>query len=159
MAGTDDRPIPDRVLPERPETKPLERFWPYTDVSEQPTEEEMAALRLRFDASRTVVQSSRLFTTIPASGRLIEGIAWDGRRDRLFASSVVGRELIYGDGENWRTVPGLDAGSLFGLAIDDPRRLLWIASGAVDQTPSPETAFRGLIALDLDRLQVIDCSM
>ena len=45
MAGTDDRPIPDRVLPERPETKPLERFWPYTDVSEQPTEEEMAALQ------------------------------------------------------------------------------------------------------------------
>ena len=118
-------------------------------------EEEMAALRLRFDASRTIVQGSRLFTTIPASGRLIEGIAWDGRRDRLFASSVVGRELIYGNGESWRTVPGLGAGSLFGLGIDDPRRLLWIASGVVDQTPSPEGAFRGLIALDLDRLAVI----
>ena len=41
----DDPRIPDRVLPERPDTKPLERFWPYTDVSEQPTEEELAKLQ------------------------------------------------------------------------------------------------------------------
>jgi hypothetical protein len=115
----------------------------------------MAALRLRFDANRTVVQSSRLFATVPAGGRLIEGIAWDPRRDRLFVSSVVGRELLYGDGRTWRAVPRLQVGSLFGLALDDHRRLLWIASGVVDQTPAPETAFRGLIALDLDSLRVV----
>jgi hypothetical protein len=34
--------IPDRVLPEHPATRPLERFWPYTDLQEQPTEEERA---------------------------------------------------------------------------------------------------------------------
>jgi hypothetical protein len=33
---------PDRVLPDRPETRPLERFWPYTDVREQPSDEELA---------------------------------------------------------------------------------------------------------------------
>jgi hypothetical protein len=110
----------------------------------------MAALRLRFDANRSVLQSSRLFATVPQSGRLIEGIAWDGRRRRLFASSVVGRELHYAEGGTWRTVPGFNPGSLFGLAIDERRRLLWIASGALEQTPSPETAFRGLIALNLD---------
>jgi hypothetical protein len=32
----------DRVLPERPESRPLERFWPYTDLREQPTDEELA---------------------------------------------------------------------------------------------------------------------
>ena len=34
----------ERVLPERPEFQPLERFWPYADLSEEPTDEELAAL-------------------------------------------------------------------------------------------------------------------
>jgi hypothetical protein len=34
--------IPDRVLPDRPDTRPLERFWPYTDLAEQPSDEELA---------------------------------------------------------------------------------------------------------------------
>src|SRR4051812_24332434 len=29
---------------EPPKTRPLERFWPYADLPEQPTEEELAAL-------------------------------------------------------------------------------------------------------------------
>jgi hypothetical protein len=32
----------DRILPERPDTRPLERFWPYSDLPEQPTDEEIA---------------------------------------------------------------------------------------------------------------------
>lgn len=112
--------------------------------------EAMADLRLRFDANRAVVASSRLFATVPQSGRLIEGIAWDGARRRLYASSVVGRELLYAEGDTWRAVPRFNPGSLFGLAIDAPRRLIWVASGVVEQTPSPDTAFRGLIALSLD---------
>lgn len=32
----------DRVLPEQPDSRPLERFWPYTDLREQPTDEELA---------------------------------------------------------------------------------------------------------------------
>ena len=34
--------IPDRVLPDRQETRPLERFWPYTELPEQPSDEELA---------------------------------------------------------------------------------------------------------------------
>ena len=34
----------DRVLPDRPVYRPLERFWPYADLSEQPSDEELAAL-------------------------------------------------------------------------------------------------------------------
>ena len=117
--------------------------------------EEMIALQLRLDANRAVVQGSGLFATIPVGGRLIEGIAWDGNRNRLFASSVVGRELLYGDGESWRAVPGIRPGSLFGLGMDAPRRLLWMASGVVEQTPSPGDAFRGLIAINLDTLAIV----
>jgi hypothetical protein len=36
--------IPDRVLPDEPETRPLERFWPYTDLAEEPSDEELAKL-------------------------------------------------------------------------------------------------------------------
>ena len=40
-----DSKRPDRVLPDQPTTRPLERFWPYAELSEQPSEEELAKLR------------------------------------------------------------------------------------------------------------------
>ncbi len=36
--------LPDRVLPDEPDHRPLERFWPYAELPEQPTDEELAAL-------------------------------------------------------------------------------------------------------------------
>ncbi|TAK12620.1 MAG: hypothetical protein EPO35_11210 [Acidobacteria bacterium] len=36
--------IPDRVLPDQPTHRPLDRFWPYAELSEQPSDEELAAL-------------------------------------------------------------------------------------------------------------------
>jgi hypothetical protein len=35
---------PDRVLPDEPTHRPLERFWPYAELPEQPSDEELAAL-------------------------------------------------------------------------------------------------------------------
>jgi hypothetical protein len=40
---SDSKP-PDRVLPDAPVYRPLERFWPYADLPEQPTDEELAAI-------------------------------------------------------------------------------------------------------------------
>jgi hypothetical protein len=34
----------ERVLPDRPVYRPLERFWPYAELTEQPSDEELAAL-------------------------------------------------------------------------------------------------------------------
>jgi len=39
-----DEKLPERVLPDQPVYRPLERFWPYAELAEQPTEEELAAL-------------------------------------------------------------------------------------------------------------------
>ncbi|MCC7008769.1 MAG: hypothetical protein IT184_08130 [Acidobacteria bacterium] len=39
-----DDEAPDRVLPEEPKYRPLERFWPYAELAEQPSEEELAKL-------------------------------------------------------------------------------------------------------------------
>jgi hypothetical protein len=38
------RPTSERVLPDSPEYRPIERFWPYAELSEQPGEEELAQL-------------------------------------------------------------------------------------------------------------------
>jgi len=35
---------PDRVLTDEPVYRPLERFWPYAELPEQPTDDELAAL-------------------------------------------------------------------------------------------------------------------
>jgi hypothetical protein len=35
---------PDRVLPDEPVYRPIERFWPYAELSEEPSEEELATL-------------------------------------------------------------------------------------------------------------------
>jgi hypothetical protein len=117
--------------------------------------EEASTLPARAAANRQELRGSTVFATVPVEHRLVEGVGWDARTNRLFTSSVVGRELVMLGGQGWRRIDGLDAGSLFGLAIDEPRRLLWVASGVVDPTPSPETAYRGLIALSLDDLQVV----
>ena len=119
------------------------------------SEAELSALTARFAARLSPVASSRVVDTIPAEHRLVEGIVWDARGKRLFASTVVGRSLLVRKQEGWRKVGGLDTGSLFGLAIDRRRNLLWAASGRVEQTPSPETAFRGLIAVDLRTLREV----
>jgi hypothetical protein len=116
---------------------------------------EMTTLRQRFAANRATIQASRLLINVPAEHKLIEGIAWDGRTGRLFAASVVSRALLVREAQGWRAIDGLEAGSLFGLAIDNRRRLLWAASGVVGQTPSPDTAFRGLIAIDLNTLRPV----
>jgi hypothetical protein len=117
-------------------------------------EPEMAARRIRFESNRARVEASRLLVSAPAEYRLVEGLAWDARRNRLFVATVVDRALLVGEPLGWVKVEGIDAGSLFGLAIDEQRQLLWIGSGRVDQTPEPQTAFRGLIALDLNSLMV-----
>jgi len=113
------------------------------------------ALVARFEANRVLAGNSRLLHAVPTERRLIEGVAWDAPRRRLFASSVAGRELLVHEAGAWRVVPGVEAGSLFGLAIDPRRQLLWLTSGVVEQTPGPDTAYRGLIALDLRSLRVV----
>jgi hypothetical protein len=44
MADTAPRPVSDESPDDRPATRPFERYWPYVDLPEHPTEEELAAL-------------------------------------------------------------------------------------------------------------------
>ena len=101
-------------------------------------------------------EAGELVATVPAEHRLIEGIAYDEANSRLFVSSVVGRSILVQEGETWRALPtAAPLGGVFGMAVDGPRRLLWVASGLADVVPAPETAFSGLVAIDLDRLEEV----
>jgi hypothetical protein len=86
--------------------------------------------------------------TVPASHRLIEGIASDG--ETIWLSSVVDREIL-----EWRPHHSLrvrhmppDTARPLGLAYDAKRRWLWIATDCPEIAAADICTGGGLIALD-----------
>ncbi|MDB5711340.1 MAG: hypothetical protein JWL96_3410 [Sphingomonas bacterium] len=86
--------------------------------------------------------------TVPASHRLIEGIATDG--ETIWLSSVIDREIL-----EWRPHRALrarhmppDAARPLGLAYDAKRRWLWIATDCPEIVAADTCTGGGLIALD-----------
>lgn len=86
-------------------------------------------------------------TTIPAEFGLVEGVAWDNRSQQMFASAVEDGALLVREGDHWRraVLPYSTAG-LFGMAVDQRRGILWMASGIAGPTRN-KTGFRGLIGV------------
>jgi hypothetical protein len=122
------------------------------DWREPPSLAERFARNFRYNEHKE--GESQLFAEVPAEHRLIEGIAWDQATGRLFAGSVIDRRLLVREGDTWRIVPTAEPiGGGFGMAVDAPRRLLWLASSGADPMPHPESAFSGLVAIDLDGLR------
>jgi hypothetical protein len=132
----------------------VERGYAFSSAAQQfllslgPTDKqgEMLALQAR---NGMAIEASRGLATVPADAHLVESVWRDPRSGDLFATSVVSRALYVrrGDGD-WQIMPLAGAGSLSGLAFDAAAGVLWVASGVFDQTPDPQSAFRGLIALD-----------
>lgn len=92
--------------------------------------------------------TTRIILTVPASRRLIEGIASDG--ETVWLSSVVDREIL-----EWRPHHALRTHSMppdtarpLGLAYDAKRRWLWIATDCPEIVAADSCAGGGLIALD-----------
>lgn len=84
---------------------------------------------------------------IPAEFGLVEGVAWDARSRQLFAGSVEDGALLVREGDHWRrAVLPLPTAGLFGMAVDQRRGILWIASGVAGPTRRKD-GFRGLIGV------------
>lgn len=99
----------------------------------------------RLTSAPPAITRSETFATIPAGARLIEGLAPLGDNDWI-ATSIVDRALYLKRGEGGWTRRELDgAGSLAGIVVDEGDITVWVASGVYEQTPNPETAFRGLL--------------
>ncbi|HEX8574007.1 MAG TPA: hypothetical protein VF759_14785 [Allosphingosinicella sp.] len=113
--------------------------------------EAMAPIVARFAANSAPIAASRLHATIPADRDLVEGVVWDPAGRRLYATTVVDRNLLEVKPGATRIAASAGLGSLFGGAYDPAGRRLWIASAVVDETPRGEPVFTGLIGFDPKR--------
>src|SRR5690606_4482564 len=112
------------------------------------TRERLEAL---FAAGSGPIEASVGLATVPVEAELVEALAWRGDGEALFASTIVSRALYRRAGQGpWQPVELPVAGSLGGLVYDDAGGTLWISSGVYEQTPDPESAFRGLIGYSPD---------
>ena len=115
-----------------------------------PTDMQLAVFGLQ-EVRGQPVEASQTQTSLPADAQLVEGVALDRRSGRLFASTIVSRGLFEIDREgHFRRVPLEKPGSLAGMALDDARRTLWVASGKYDQTPAADPGEPGIIGLNLE---------
>lgn len=114
----------------------------------EPTAEQRSVLGLQ-EGNAEPIAASRVLAEVPAEVLLVEGAWRDPRSGDLFTTSVVSRGLYVRRGEGeWKLAPLAEAGSLSGMAFDPAAGLLWVASGAFDETPDAPSAFRGLIGID-----------
>jgi len=136
---SDSQP-PDRVLPDQPTFRPLERFWPYAELPEQPTDEELAqanpelrdvlfgrpsrpfSLSIEFPAFEGA-NADRAVTLAKQSDEYVEFVS-EGvtrHRARFFPARAKDLRDLY---EVVATVPGSD------VLVDDRRvpyaRELWL---------------------------------
>lgn len=100
--------------------------------------------------------ASEDFAKVPAAAQLVEAVAFDRGRGRLFVSTVVSRQLWVRDSTGrWSAVGLAGADSLSGMVTDPARGVLWVASGNLGMGPVPQNAFHGLIGIDLASLREV----
>lgn len=111
----------------------------------------MAPIAAQFAANSVPVAASRVYASVPAEHRLVEGVVWAGAAGRLYATTVVGRAMLAVEpgGTSVAFPPG--PGSLLGAAFDPIRNRIWVASASVPQTPKVDFPFVGLLVFDPDR--------
>ena len=118
--------------------------------------ERLAAILSDLAANSAPVGRGEVIARIDRPDALIEGVAVDIETDRIFASSVAQREILMLE-PFARDEPVVFADrtdglwSVFGLFVDDRTRMLWAASGTVEQTPldAGEAGGTALFAFDL----------
>ncbi len=81
--------------------------------------------------------------TLRETGQIAEGIAYDAATDRQFVSSVRTKRIFAVSRRGEATVFAELPMSVFGMAIDPKRRLLWAALAALPQTEGFTEADRG----------------
>ena len=102
-------------------------------------------------ANGAPVEAGRIATILPATMRLIEGVAYDDRGRAAYVSSVVDRTIYRVTSAAPAAVLRLapDLGSPMAMAIDGRRRTLW--AGLDPKAPgAPASGKGGLLGLSLD---------
>ncbi len=110
--------------------------------------DELDRLEAMLARAPEAVAAGTVVGAVPADIHLPEAVLWDAQQQRMLATAIVSRDLYVFARDAWRAVRLAGAGSLAGIALDEPRGIVWLGSGIVDPTPDPGTAFRGVIAID-----------
>ncbi len=129
---------------------------PATELLQRADADRFTAVSERLAANSAPMGRAEVAARISGLDALIEGVAIDIETDRLFLSSVTGREILLLE-PFARNQPQVFADredglwSVFGLAVDDRSRLVWAGSAAIEQTPLEEGEEGGtaLFAFDL----------
>lgn len=137
-----------------------------------------ALLRERFLANRQEGTAlGRAILDVPVDYKLVEGIAWTENPNSHLISLYVGTVVDGGlykysmakDAlatssqapirphlSQWQSIDlGLPRASVFGIAADQPRHILWITTGDVEQTSVEGERMAGLIAVNMVSDKVI----
>ena len=129
---------------------------PARDLLQAADPARFAAIVAALESNAEPVGTAEVYSRLNAVSGLIEGVAMDIETDRLFLSSVTGREILlvepFARGEATVFADREDGlWSVFGLAVDDRSRLVWAGSASIDQTPMDEGEEGGtaLFAFDL----------
>lgn len=93
--------------------------------------------------------------SIAAPGLFGEGLAWDPKGDRILVGGIVGQEIVAStkDGTQVQRFAAPSRGwSVFGLAVDHERELVWASCAAVPQgrTLPSDVGRAGLFAFALE---------
>ncbi len=105
---------------------------------------------VRFASNSASAGSSIASMAIPGKQLIFEGLAYDPVSHATFASSVRERKIVRVDSTGAATTfADRSAGlwSVFGMAVDSKRRILWAATGAVPQTDGFTAADAGKSAI------------
>lgn len=124
---------------------------PYFDALPDSAAKQAAAREFERSARR-MGNVGLLNVEIPADIKLVEDLAYDADRARLYLSSVVNQKICLWRDRKFTALFDLKAmglGSPLGLSLDVERQRLWVAFANVAQTPEPDSQQRtGLLVLD-----------
>ena len=124
-------------------------------------QEEFQKLSSRFQQNLEPTSNSRLAVTLPLTGTLPEGVAYDSRTGDYFVGTVHQRTL-YRRSANGKVTevklgPAEQIWSITGLKMDPRTRTLWIAMAGTTQmrSSSPELVGRSaILAYDVDKKRI-----
>lgn len=115
----------------------------------------------RLASNGTAYGSSVPSVTIPGKQLILEGLAYDPSSRSVFASSVRERKILRVDSAGTSSLfadRSVGLWSVFGMAVDSKRRVLWAATGAVPQTDGFTAADAGksaIVGFDLSTGKVV----
>lgn len=110
------------------------------------------AVLARFKANATPCERSTIGFSIPDDRFFAEGLAFDALTGQFYVTSVARRSISSvedGLASTFAELGDGDVRSPLGIAIDLPRRMLWVSASAVAEI-TDEQAAPALIAFDLD---------